>query len=286
MSKKSILQCGAGLFVMAACIFSVNAAPPIPPRLEHILDQLPAAVQKTIRAQVAEGRLRAIDQDNEDGRLTYDVEMVRQGKVRGFTVGEDGNLVDTEVFLDELPAAVQQSIKKKVGDATLGEIDRSIDADGASYEVETIGGGTNRSFTVDASGKLTDEEVFLGELPQDFQANVRKELGAGTIDNITRSFDEDGTVYDVDVIENGKTGTLTFSATGVLASKSEEIALPAAPEATQKQIQTLSTGGKLVTVSKITEDGAVSYDVDIRQDGKVKSYTVADDGRVISSDAK
>ena len=270
--------------MLAACAFSTNAAPP--PPLERALERLPASVQKTIRAEVADGKLRAIDEDNEDGHVSYDIEMVRQGRTRGFTVGEDGSLLDTEVFLNELPAAAQQTIRKKGSGATLGEIDRSIDSDGASYEVEMIDGGTNRSFTVDASGKLTDEEVFLGELPQDFQAGVLKEAGAGSIDDITRSFDEDGTVYDVDVIENGKTRTLTFTANGVLASKSEEIALSSVPDAAQKQIQTLSAGGKLVTVTKVTEDGTVSFDADIRQDGKVKSYTVADDGKVVSSDVK
>ena len=127
MSKKSIVQCGAGLFVMVAFAFSTNAAPP-PRPLERALERLPTAVQKTIRAQVGDGKLRAIDQDDEDGRVSYDVEMVRQGKTRGFTVGEDGNLVDTEVFLDELPAAVQQTIKKTVGGATrwVKSIDRLI----------------------------------------------------------------------------------------------------------------------------------------------------------------
>jgi len=269
---------------MAACAFSISAAPPL--RLEQALERLPAPVQKTIRAQVADGRLRGIDEDNEEGRVSYDIEMVRQGRVRGFTVGEDGSLLDEEVFLGELPPAVRQTIRKKVSGATLGEIDRSMESDGASYEVEIIGGGTNRSFTVNASGKLTDEEVFLAELPQDFQAAVRKEAGAGSIDEITRSFDDDGTVYDVDVIENGRTRTLTFNANGVLASKSEDVALPAVPEAAQKQIQTLSAGGKLVALSKVTENGAVSFDVDVRQDGKVKSFTVADDGTVVSSDAK
>src|SRR6185312_6469761 len=108
MSKKSILWWGAGLLLTAACAFSTNAAPP--PRLERMLERLPAAVQKTIRAQVGDGKLSAIDRDNEDGRMSYDVEMVREGKTRSFTVSEEGDLIDTEVFLDELPPAAQQVI--------------------------------------------------------------------------------------------------------------------------------------------------------------------------------
>ncbi|HXS67921.1 MAG TPA: PepSY domain-containing protein [Candidatus Polarisedimenticolia bacterium] len=283
MSKKSIWW-GAGLLLMAACAFPTNAAPP--PRLERMLERLPAPVKQTIRAQVADGKLSAIDRDNEDGRVSYDVEMVRAGRTRSFTVSDEGELIDTEVFLNELPPAVREAIRKKVGGATLGEIDRSVDGDGTSYEVEVLGGGTNRSFTVDANGKLTDEDVFLSELPADFQAGIRKEAGGGTIDGITRSFDDDGASYDVDLVENGRRRTLTFDAKGTLLGKEEEIALSDAPEPVQKEIQTHLAGGKLVAVSRVTETGLVSFDFDIRQRGKVKSYTVGEDGRLISSEGK
>jgi uncharacterized membrane protein YkoI len=249
-----------------------------------MLGRLLEPVKKTIRAQVGNGRLHAVDRDDEGGQVTYDVEMVKQGKTRNFTVDEDGAVIDTEVFVDELSATVQQAIKNRVGSATLGEIDQSNDAGGTVYSVEMIGGGKTRSFTVDARGKLTDEEVFLAELPPNLQASIRKEVGAGTIDEITRSFEEDGTVYDVDATNSGKTVTFTFDEKAVLQSRSEEIALTEVPDAARKQIQILLKGGKFVTISKVTEDGATSFDVDIRQNGAVKSYTVENDGRLAELD--
>jgi hypothetical protein len=45
------------------------------------------------------------------------------------------------------------------------------------------------------------------------------------------------------VAEGGKTHTLTFDSKGALLSRQEETPLSALPEAAQKQIQTLSTGG-------------------------------------------
>jgi uncharacterized membrane protein YkoI len=276
MFKKLMIGCSAVL-IMAGLV----SAAPGPGPLAH----LPPAVQKGIRAQLGEGRVRSVDRNDENGDVTYDVEIVRQGKVRGFTVGADGELLDSEVFMEELPSTIQQAIRTKVGTATLGEIDKSAgDAEG-DYDVEMIGGGKTRNFTIDAGGKLTDEEVFLAELPEALRVAIGKAVGSGTLDDITRSFDSGEVFYDVDAIEGNKTLTLTFDAKGALVSKEEEVALSEVPDAAQKQIQTLATSGKVITIAKVTENDAVSYDVDIRLSGKVKSYTVGVDGKTLLSDA-
>jgi uncharacterized membrane protein YkoI len=280
MSKRLIIGC-TGFVAMAACASSTMAAP----GLERVLARQPAAVQRAIRAQVGDGRLRSISKDDEDGDISYDVEMVRQGRTRNFTVGADGELLEAEVFLEELPATAQQMIKKMVGNSTLGEIDRSGSDGETSYDVEMIGGGKTRTFSVDATGKLTDEEIFLNELPEAFRNSIRKEIAGAALDQITRSFDSGAVFVDVDVLENGQTRTFTFDPKGVLLSKQEDIALSAVPDPAQKQIQTLSTTGKLVTIEKVTEDDTTSFDVDIRQNGKVKSYTMDASGKLLASDA-
>jgi hypothetical protein len=281
MFKKLTLGC-ATLFATATCALAAPAAPV----MERVLARQPAPVQKAIRAQLGDGRLRSINKDDDDGDITYDVEMVRGGRMRSFTVGADGELLDTEVFLEELPETVQQAIKKKIGGATLGEIDKSGNHGDASYDVEMIGGGKTRSFSLDAAGKLTDEEVFLAELPEGIQKAVQKEAGSGTLDGITRSFDSGEVFYDVDVIDGGKAQTLTFDSKGGLVSREEDIVLTAVPDAAQKQIQTLSNGGQLIGITKVTENDAVSFDVDVRQNGKVNSYSLAVDGKVLPSEDK
>lgn len=283
MFKLLTIGCAAlALIVTTTSAFSAPAAPVV----ERVLARQPAAVQKTIRAQVSDGRLRSINKDDEDGDITYDVEMVRGGRMRSFTVGAEGELLDTEVFLEELPATLQQAIKKKIGSATLGEIDKSAADGDISYDVEMIGGGKTLSFTLDASGTLTDEEVFLAELPEGIQKAVQKEMGGGMLDGITRSFDSGEVFYDADVIDGGKTLTLTFDAKGALVSREEDVLLSAVPDATQKQIQALSAGGQLIGITRVTENDAVSFDVDVRQNGKVNSYSLAADGKVLPSDGK
>lgn len=255
------------------------------PGWERMLARQPPPVQKTIRAQLGDGRLRAIDKDDDNGDITYDVEIVRQGKTRSFMVADDGELLSAEVFLEELPATVQQAIKTRTGSATLAEIDKSDSGGEISYDVEIIAANKSRTFTVDGAGKLTDEEVFLAELPPALQKAIHKESGAGTLDEITRSIDSGQVLYDVDIVENGKTNTLTFDSHGALLSKQEEIALSAVPAAAQKQIQTLSANGKVVSIAKVTENDAVTFDVDIRQNGKVKTYSMDSDGKELTAEA-
>ena len=81
----------------------------------------------------------------------------------------EGELID-EVgnFFNELPKAVQQTIQKQTGTATLGEIDKSNEDGEVFYDVELTGDGKTRGFTVGAKGELREIEVFMTELPDGF----------------------------------------------------------------------------------------------------------------------
>jgi len=282
MNLKAINHCAATLLGFSlVCGWAANAAP----SAEETLDHLPDAVQKTVRAQVGQGRIRSIDTDNQDGEVTYDVEMVgRGGRPRSFTVGPEGQLLDKEVFMNELPAALRKAIKTKAGTAVIGDIDRSYEDAESTYSIEITADGKTRSFTLDEKGKLVDEEVFLPELPQPFQTAVRKETAGATIDEITRSYDDDEISYNVDIVANGKTRTLTFDGDGVLLSSQEDIPLSEVPQAARKQILSYAANGKLIAIQKVTETNTVCFDADIRSDGKLKSYSIAADGKTIDSD--
>jgi uncharacterized membrane protein YkoI len=250
-----------------------------------LLGQLAAPVQKTIRATVGEGRLRSIDKNDENGDVSYDVEMVgRGGRSRSFTVGANGELLDKQVFMNELPVVVRQAIRKKAGTAVINDVDEGFDNGEPTFDVEITADGKTRNFTLDAKGKTVDEEVFLTELPDSLQAAIRKETAGATIDEITRSSDDDEPSYNVDILSNGKTRTLSFDADGALLSREEDVALAEVPAAAQKRIQSCTAGGKLITIQKITENGVVSFDADVRQEGKLKSYSVSANGELIDSD--
>ncbi len=255
--------------------------------VNEILEHLPAAVQKTIHTHLAKGKLISIDTEDENGDITYDVEMVGRGgrgRARSFTVGAAGELLDKELFLNELPVPIREAVAKKAGKAVIGDINRSYENGENIYDVEIVADGKTRSFTLDAKGELMEEEVFLSELPEALQAAIRKETAGKPVDEITRNFDDDEISYDVDIVANQKTRTLTFDKDGALVSRQEDVALSEVPAAAQKQIQTFAAKGKVLTIQKVTETNTDSFDVDIRQDGKVKSYSIMADGKVADSE--
>src|SRR5690242_10176231 len=86
------------------------------------LAQLPAAVQKAVREQLGSAKLGEIERTVENGDVSFTVNMIKAGKEREFTIGEDGKLLSVEVDLEETPPAVQKTIKVQVGQGELGTL--------------------------------------------------------------------------------------------------------------------------------------------------------------------
>ena len=56
-----------------------------------------------------------INRSYENGQNIYDIEIVADGKTRSFTLDVKGELMEEEVFLSELPEALQTAIRKRNG---------------------------------------------------------------------------------------------------------------------------------------------------------------------------
>ena len=115
--------------------------------------QLPAAVQKTIKAQMGGGRLGGIDKVTEDGETRYDVELDKDGVERSLSVAPDGRLISWQMFMSELPGAVRKTIQAQVGKDKMGEIDKTFEDGSFAYDVEVTKNGAKRSFTVGTDGE-------------------------------------------------------------------------------------------------------------------------------------
>ena len=95
------------------------------------LKDLPAAVQKTVQANLKGGEIRNISKEKEDGVEQYEVETMLNGKTRDFDVDNKGTLLVVEegTTVDAIPAAAKGGILKKVGDGKLGTIETFISPD-------------------------------------------------------------------------------------------------------------------------------------------------------------
>ena len=245
-------------------------------RANRELAHVPPAVRQAVQARLGDAKLQSIDKETRDGETTYDVEIVRNGKERGFTLDASGALLDEEVFLPELPPAVQRTIQAHLVGATLNEIDRSVNDAEISYDVEIERNGVSRDFTVDGNGVLLREQVFIGELPRAVRQTIQKEAGSATVGDIDRATVDGEVRFDVELTQANRTRSLSVGADGKLIDKQVFLAELPAPlqEAIRRQ------AGVDCEVHQCFDDDEVTYDADAGN--RTVSFDV--DGKLLSTE--
>ncbi len=121
------------------------------------LKDLPAAVQKTVTANLNGGEIKNIGKESEDGIAQYEIESVLNGKTRDFNVDTKGKLllVEEATTIDAIPAAAKASILKKVAGGKLGAVETySRPGQPVAYEASyTDKAGKAHEVLVTADGK-------------------------------------------------------------------------------------------------------------------------------------
>lgn len=199
------------------------------------------------------------------------------------TVQADADDGTNTIALAATPATVQKKIQAQTGDGQPGGIYPETNGEEIAYDVElTAKNGTERDFTVDAAGKLLSTEVTLAETPIPVQSAIAKALADGELEDISKNLDDADVTFDVNLITKaGLEKNFTLAADGTLLSM--EIQLSATPDAVQKAIAKQVAGGRLEDIEKNFNDDGITYDVDwTAKDGAEKSFTVADDGSLVS----
>jgi uncharacterized membrane protein YkoI len=176
------------------------------------LPETPAAVKKTIESLLAGGTLDGIEKNTEDSEeITYDVDFTtKAGKERSMSIAENGTLLSIEVSLEETPAAVQEAIKGQTAEGKLDEINKSLDGEVITYDVQTTTKeGKARNFTLNASGSLDSLEIGFAETTAAAQKTIRNRIGAGRIVRVAETFENQKlSGYEVDGVVAGK--SITF----------------------------------------------------------------------------
>lgn len=145
------------LVVGLALAAPVIAATPPPVRIASI-DEMPAAVQKTVRAEATGATIRGMLKEiGEDGKPIYEVEMKIQGLTKDISVAEDGTVLVSEqqMTLAALPPAVRATIVKTAGKRKI-KIVESVTKLGtlAYYEAHVITGKTLTEIAVGLDGAV------------------------------------------------------------------------------------------------------------------------------------
>ena len=270
--------------VLAAWMLALTFAPvsgnAIQPMAAKILARFPAAVQRTIFAEIGEGQLLDIHRSIEDGTVVFEIEMSRNGRTREFTVAATGELVDIQVFLDETPSRVQKTILAAAAGGKVTDISKTSDAGKTIYDVELVQGGRTRNFTVSADGQLLDMQVFLDETPPAVRETITAQVGKGVLREINRTTEDGETLYDVEMMKGGNLHNFTVNAGGELFGL--KVLLSETPAAVQKTVRTEVGGGKLLEIEKTTDEGKLVYEIKMDRNGRTRSFTVSDASDLLS----
>lgn len=127
---------------------------------EISLAESPIAVQKTIRERVGGGKLGDISKTTDKGDVFYDVNFSRDGKSRSLTIDEKGvsESEEEEVSLAQTPAAVQKTIRGKLGEGKVESISKGSDEGEIYYDVAISEKEKREEFSVGKNGELLEDQ--------------------------------------------------------------------------------------------------------------------------------
>ena len=154
MSTGFALACllGTGLL-----IGSVGAAQEGKNEKAVSLKSLPAAVQRTAREQCKGTTIRGFSKEvGEAGKMVYEVTTTVGGRGRDMIIAADGTLliVEQEVTLASLPAAVRATIEKNAGKRKIMLVETVTQSDTLAYYEAQVRGRTMAEIKVARDGQL------------------------------------------------------------------------------------------------------------------------------------
>ena len=136
-----------------------------------------------------------------------------------------------------------------------------------------------------AAAEGHEDLVTLAQTPGAVQLTIQQHATALDIKKIDMEIEDGQTVYSVEIVKDGKETKLEVAADGTLMEADEEMALEAAPEAVRTALA--AQAGKVIEVSKLTEDGLVQYEATLKQNGEERELLLTAEGQISAkSDAE
>jgi len=139
-------------------------------------NELPPAVQKTVRAQAPNGEIANVSHKTENGLDLYEVEFREPGSNPKIVVASDGKLMSTDMArpagavermltptgavgtkFSALPEKVQKTIQARSPSNEIADISRHEDNGRVIYEIEFKDKGTNPTMRIAEDGTLVQD---------------------------------------------------------------------------------------------------------------------------------
>jgi len=211
--------------------YAAAAAPATEPSPSPV--QLPDAVRATVTQHLPDGKITGFEHHVEDRRHLFfvdvkrangdDVTLLASGRGQYLGLVEEDEDED-DVFIEQAtaPAAVKAAVAKYFGKPEVDCLFMEVDGERFIYCAEQTTGKKTRwaSFTLQGGLTEEEEEVAVADLPAAVKDAVAKAHPTGKIESasLVKPREPEKPHYSMDVIERGKTWTLTATPEGRIDS--------------------------------------------------------------------
>lgn len=150
---KALLVASAAVLICAATIAADTRVK---------MEDLPPAVQNTVKEQSAGGTIRGLSKETEHGKTTYEAELTIDGRNRDIEMDATGKVleIEQEVAFDSIPSAAHDAVAKSAGAGKVLKAE-SVARNGqiVAYEavIQKTAGGKKTEVRVDPNGKPLPE---------------------------------------------------------------------------------------------------------------------------------
>ena len=122
---------------------------------------LPPAVEKTVAEVSKDATIRGFNKEKEDGKLSYEVEMIANGHTKDVQIDPTGAVteIEEEVAMDALSPDVKSGLNTKAAGAKILKVE-SLTKKGkiVAYEAQIEKSGKKSEIQVGPDGKPLDHE--------------------------------------------------------------------------------------------------------------------------------
>ncbi len=263
------------------------------------LAQAPAAVQKTIQEHLAKAKIDDVDRDEDNGQVIFTIEFTMAGQSREMTLNAEGRILSAQVFLKDLPPALQIAIQRVTTAEAIQRIDKVLDETPEYYSVGwKTRDGQAHAFDLWESGKLKSVQMTMAEVPEAVRKGIQRQAGNDEVKSVAKSFEEadvqyiPGTIVSLDrTVEDDRTqyninwkttdgAAHSFSLLENCAMKSVSVTLEEIPPSAKAVVVQEIDSAKLKEIARSFDDNAEAYDVTIIRDGLERDFTVTESGRL------
>lgn len=150
---------GAISFIVLASLAVTAAAAPQEKKIKR--SDLPPAVEQTVTTQSTGAAIKGFNEEKENGKTLYEVEMVVNGHTKDVLIDASGAVVEVEeeVAMNALPAEVKAGLIAKAGNGKLVKVESLTKHDKlVAYEAQVNANGKKSEVQVGPDGKPLDHE--------------------------------------------------------------------------------------------------------------------------------